>query len=115
MYTINDNNIELTRGDTLIVQVHIKDQDDDYIPANGDIVRFALKHNTMDNKRERYLDKEPLILKTIPNDTLLLRIDPEDTKDLSFGRYVYEIELTKANGIVDTFISGIFTIAPEVN
>lgn len=115
MYTIENNNISLTRGDTLIVQVNIKQDGSDYIPDSGDIIYFALKHNTMDSKRERYLDKEPLILKMIPNDTLILRLESAETKDLAFGRYVYEIELTKEDGTVDTFISGIFTLTPEVN
>ncbi len=115
MYTIENNNISLTRGDTLIVQVNIKQDGSDYIPDSGDIIYFALKHNTMDSKRERYLDKEPLILKMIPNDTLILRLESAETKNLAFGRYVYEIELTKEDGTVDTFISGIFTLTPEVN
>ena len=115
MYTIENNNISLTRGDTLIVQINIKQDGSDYIPDPGDIIYFALKHNTMDSKRERYLDKEPLILKMIPNDTLILRLESVETKNLAFGRYVYEIELTKEDGTVDTFISGIFTLTPEVN
>jgi len=115
MYTIENNNISLTRGDTLIVQINIKQDGSDYIPDSGDIIYFALKHNTMDSKRERYLDKEPLILKMIPNDTLILRLESVETKNLAFGRYVYEIELTKEDGTVDTFISGIFTLTPEVN
>ena len=114
MYTIDNNNISLTRGDTFIAQLHIKEKSDDYIPASEDVICFALKRNSMDSKRERYIDKEPLIVKIIPNDTLMLRIDSEDTKDLPFGRYAYEIELTRENGIVDTFISGIFTLTPEV-
>ena len=28
-----------------------------------------------------------------------------DTADLNFGKYVYDIQLTKANGKVDTFIT----------
>lgn len=43
--------------------------------------------------------------KIIDNETLMLRIDPEDTKKMSFGKYKYDIQLTRADGRVDTFIT----------
>lgn len=52
----------------------------------------------------------------IPIDTMKLAIKPEDTKNLAFGKYVYDIELTKANGEVDTFITkAVFKITEEVH
>ena len=36
---------------------------------------------------------------------LFLSKKPSDTADLNFGKYVYDIQLTKANGKVDTFIT----------
>ena len=51
-----------------------------------------------------YEDPEALILKAIPIDTMLLKLDPEDTKNLDFGTYVYDIQLTHPNGDVDTVI-----------
>ena len=46
---------------------------------------------------------------------MLLEIAPEDTEPLPFGRYVYDIELTTADGTVDTFISkAIINICEEV-
>ena len=67
------------------------------MPNDGDKVRFAL---TAKNE-----DPAPLVLQDIPIDTLTLTLHPEDTKDLSFGKYVYDIQLTKADGTVDTFIT----------
>ena len=38
------------------------------------------------------------------------------TADLNFGKYVYDIQLTKANGKVDTFISkAILKLSEEVD
>lgn len=52
----------------------------------------------------------------IPTSTMILHLDPEDTKDLGFGEYVYDVELTFANGDVDTFINNAkFILAPEVS
>lgn len=56
-----------------------------------------------------------MILKQIPIDSMTLRIDPEDTKNLNFGTYVYDVELTTKDGIVDTFITpSSFKITEEV-
>jgi len=109
MYKIEGSAITLTRGDSFYATVTMKNPDKtDYTPQQGDVVRFALK--------KRYTDAEPLILKNVPTDTLVLHLEPEDTKDLAFGKYVYDIELTKANGDVDTFIyEADFELAKEVH
>ena len=109
MYEINGTTITLTRGDSFYCQITMKNEDGTaYTPQQGDAVRFALK--------KKYQDTEPLIEKAIPTDTLILYLEPEDTKSLAFGEYVYDIELTKANGDVDTFIyESQFNIAKEVH
>lgn len=97
-YSISGTNITLTRGDSLTAKISIFNQDgSEYIPVQGDSVRFAMKAN--------YSDHSPLLVKDIPIDSLILSIKPEDTKSLSFGKYVYDIQLTRADGSVDTFIT----------
>lgn len=97
-FKIEGTTITLTRGDTLPVVVTIMCADGrPYIPVEGDSVRFAMK--------ERYTDRVPLLTKDIPIDTLLLVLEPDDTTNLDFGTYVYDIQLTKADGTVDTFIA----------
>ena len=109
MYKVENNTITLTRGDSFYSEIEIKNPDkSDYTPQEGDSIRFALK--------KHYTDPEPLIVKNIPTDSLLLALEPDDTKELPFGRYVYDIELTKANGDVDTFIyEEVFELAKEVH
>lgn len=97
-YSVDNTSIKLTRGDTFKAHIILTDSEGNtYEPTEGDSIRFALK--------KAYRDKECLIQKEIPIDTLLLKLEPEDTKHLNFGDYVYDIELTKANGDVDTFIT----------
>lgn len=97
-YSVAGSTITLTRGDTFRATVNITDSNGlPYIPSPGDTIRFAMNRN--------YAAGEPLILKNIPTDTLNLVIDPEDTKTLPFGNYVYDIELTDSAGNVDTFIA----------
>lgn len=97
-FKVKKNTIFLTRGDTFKAHLTINNPDGtEYTPQEGDTVRFALKENIE--------DQECLILRDIPTDTMLLVLNPEDTKGLEFGSYVYDIQLTKANGDVDTFIT----------
>ena len=92
------NLIIMTRGDTLILDIKIvDDQGNDYTPEPTDQLRFALKRS--------YKDEEPLLLKTIPIDTCQLRIDSNETKPfIQPGEYVYDVQLTYGDGIVSTII-----------
>lgn len=100
--SIRKNTITMTRGDTLRVKVIINSNDEEgnvteYIPAEGDKIRFALK--------EKYNDEYPLIIKDIPWDTMILHLLPEDTKKLKHpSEYVYDIQITLTDGTVNTFI-----------
>lgn len=97
-YSVSGTTITLTRGDTFKAQIGITDRNGNpYIPAEGDSVRFAMKAT--------YSDPDPLLVVDIPIDTLILVIQPDDTHTLPFGNYVYDIQLTKASGEVDTFIT----------
>lgn len=97
-YSVSGTTITLTRGDTFVALISITKQDGTlYICGDGDEVRFAMKR--------KYEDDDPLLVRDIPIDTMKLTINPEDTKSLEFGKYVYDIQLTKADGTVDTFIT----------
>lgn len=113
---IDGTSITLTRGDTMNVKVDIKKDGEVYTPESGDQVRFAVKHKILKANKMGYIDDDPLILKDIPIDTMILSLDPEDTKDLAFDTYVYDIELTFADGAVDTFIAKAkFKLTEEVH
>lgn len=107
---VNGTTIVATRGDTVKLFISLRDEEgNEYTPQEGDSIRFAMK--------EGYDDAEVLIEKDIPIDTLLLKIDPEDTKGLPQpSQYVYDVQLTYANGEVDTFIDRAkFKLTEEVD
>lgn len=107
---IRKNTIIMTRGDTLNVGLKLWDADrEPYIPTIYDHIRFALKKD--------YDDFEPLITKEIPSDTMVLRLESEETKPLEQpGEYVYDIQITMLDGTVDTVIpNGRFIIEEEVD
>lgn len=98
MYSVDGNKITLTRGDTFKAHITIYNPDgSEYETNEGDKVRFAMKKN--------YDDEEPLLNIDIPTDSMTLIIEAGVTKPFEFGDYVYDIELTKSTGEVDTFIT----------
>ena len=115
MVSVDGNKITMTRGDTLRLKVGIVVDGEEYTPELYDSVRFALKHSEMNQQKTEYKDSDPLINKTIPNDTLILELEPEDTKSLGFGKYDYDVQITFADGTVDTFISDTLKLTKEVD
>ena len=111
MVSISGTTITITRGDTLDALVEIFQSDGSPYPVQSDdVIRFALK--------QRYSDREPLLTKVIPNATLNLRLEAEETKILKAGGapYVYDIQITMEDGTVDTFIDrGRLTVTEEVD
>ena len=110
MVRIKGRTISLTRGDTLDAALEIFYRDGSpYTVQEGDVIRFALKR--------RYSDREPVILKEIPGDTLLLHLESSETKALraDWAPYAYDIQLTASDGSVDTFIErGKLIVTDEV-
>lgn len=108
-YSVQGTTITLTRGDTFMALISITQSDGSpYLPIEGDTVRFAMKSS--------YTEEEPLLVKDIPIETMKLVLEPEDTKTLAFGKYVYDVQLTKVTGEVDTFITkGTIKITEEVD
>ena len=110
MVTVVNNTITLVCGDTVEIPVTIRLRNgEEYIPSEGDVIRFALK--------DKYDDNTPvLIRKVLPNDTLILRLESCETKEIMARKkpYVYDVELTTANGYVDTVVRGIVNVLEEV-
>lgn len=104
--------IMIVRGDTKKFYLSVIYGQDcvPYEVETGDIFRFTVK---------KYLyDHDPLISKEIivedPESTML-ELAPEDTKDLLFGEYHYNLELTTTEGDVYTIIpDSLFMVLPKV-
>lgn len=106
MFSIDEktNVIRLTRGDYAMFSISILTADGNpYELQDGDTVRFTVKKNTKSSI--------PLIQK----EGTVIEILHDDTKDLKYGTYTYDCELTHANGEPDTFIEPTeFELTPEV-
>lgn len=102
-----NNNITLTRGDSASISVTLKNPDGtDYNLQSGDELLFTVKYNC--------ITEDIIIQKDISTDTIINLI-PSDTKDLLYGEYFYDVQLTRANGDVNTVIPPRdFIVAKEV-
>ena len=97
-YSVKKNTIYLTRGDTFRATIALKDAEGEiYTPQPDEVIRFAMK--------KHYEDEEPLLLIQVPYDTLELVILPTQTKELDFGSYVWDMQITRSNGDIDTFMT----------
>lgn len=115
MIQITGTTIEMTRGDTLWLQIGIEQDGEPYTPKEGEVVRFYLKHAALKAGHSAYSDPKPLITKEVPTNTMILALEPEDTKPFGFGNYKYDLEITMDDGRVDTFINnGDLILVPEV-
>lgn len=104
----SDGTIRLTRGDTARISVYINNDinDTEYNISETDILTFTVKKSVS--------DKTPYISKTITGSNLF-HIKPEDTTNLQFGNYKYDVQLTTESGDVYTVIGpNTFEIMKEV-
>ena len=109
MVKLNGNAIILTRGDSMQIQLALSKGGNPFTPETDDVIKFSVS-NVPKGKCGYVL----LISKTINNNTLVLELLPEDTATMAYGTYIYDLEITYADGKVDTFLKGTITLTEEV-
>lgn len=98
MLNVNsDGTIQLTRGDTARLEITIKNSltEEAYDMAPDDILSFTIKKSVKD---------ETALVHKESKGTNTFHIEPKDTVELSFRKYFYDVQLTRANGDVYTVI-----------
>lgn len=98
MLRVNEQNeIELTRGDTAFLTVPIVNDltGEEYIMEEDDTLTLTIKRSVT--------DKTPTLQKTAHGENTF-HIRPEDTAGCDFAKYRYDVQLTRANGDVYTVI-----------
>lgn len=105
MFTIRNNVITIIRGDTGKFTINILDiHKSAYSLEPGDSILFTVKKDTSDTA-------EILIQKSGTE----IVLEPSDTKEIPYGVYKYDVEVTLANGDVNTIIpASDFIIMGEV-
>jgi len=106
MYKVENDNVYITRGDSAVLNLSIEG----YTAQEGDTLTFSVKKNCN--------DAQPVIQKSIDTTEMTITIDHEDTANLEFGDYFYDVQLRRDNGETVTYDTVIiphqFAVGAEV-
>lgn len=104
---LENNIISFVRGDTYRFSVELLTDDDaPYILKENDKLVFTVKKTPYTSK--------VLIQKQI-NSSMEVLINHEDTADLPYGKYVYDVQLTNEIGVTTVIEPTSFILKEEVN
>ena len=108
---IYGTNLSMTRGDSQSIIVSVIDKDGNKVPLiTGDVIYLTVKRRV--NTEEKVLQK---VITQFEDGNATIEITPDDTKDIPFKTYVYDIQLNRVDGTVSTIIPpSKFTIGGEV-
>lgn len=104
--------LSITRGDSAVFEIAATNEIDQtpLLFEDGDTIYFTVK--TSVHTEEIEIQK---IIKVFESGIAIVRILPEDTKHMRFRKYVYDVQLTRSDGFVKTFIGpSEFEITAEV-
>ena len=104
--------IELIRGDSLSLKFKRLDANGEPITTQADKVFFTIKKNT---DAEDFILQKTIEDMTFDNDgTYHIEILPSDTEELTYGNYVYDLEVCVGSDYKKTISIGDFVIKEEV-
>lgn len=110
---VDGTNLSMIRGDTESITISIADNDANpvVLVTNEDTIYFTVKLNT--STESKIMQK---ILTTFDVEgNAIVEIEPQDTKELLYKSYKYDIQWVNNNGDVRTIVPpSVFTIEPEV-
>lgn len=105
--------IEFVRGDTQPLKFQIKDN-------NGNILKMDSNDELIFTIKKNYNTKQKIIQKRLSDGSIhydsgyyFITLLHEDTADLKYGTYVYDIQLMSGE-VVATLILGTITLTEEV-
>ena len=106
MFYLEGNEINITRGDTAIIDFTL----DNHEFVAGDVVYFSVKRSPKDNNY--IINKE---ITNFDGNKAIISLDSNDTS-ISKGKYWYDIQCNLVDGRVDTVVNKErFIILEDVN
>ena len=98
-------NFKMTRGDSESLTVTCEE-----LPfTEGDRITFTMRKYQTDP--EKVMEK---IITEFDEGKAIIEFKPEDTKELRFRRFAYDIEMRRADGMVKTILKGELELDWEV-
>jgi hypothetical protein len=109
--------IVVYEGDSTLLRFLWKDNDGNPISLVGASARLAAKRRITDPDSALVL-YAPLQIYNDAKGKLALALVPSETKGLALGNldtsYIYDLEIDRNNGFVQTIVRGTFTVVAEV-
>lgn len=106
LYIESDNTIRLTRGDTARINVTLVDSSGEpYEMQNDDLLILSVKKTV---KTDTYYFQKQI------SGSSMFYIKPEDTNDLDFGKYKYDVQLVTNDEVYTIIEPSTFEIMSEV-
>ena len=97
---VNGTDLSMIRGDSESITLSLKDGEAAIPFVTGDTVYFTVKVSaTVDE-----IALQKIVTEFNEDGNCIIEIAPNDTKDLRFRSYVYDIQLNRLDGAVTTII-----------
>ena len=108
---IKGTNMTMIRGDSETIFVSMEDAENEKVAfKTGDTLRMTIKDSL--KSAVNILQK---VITEFEYWNAIIILTPEDTKDLRVKEYIYDVQLTRADGTVSTIIKpSKFTIEGDV-
>jgi len=109
---VSGKNMTMTRGDSEVIVIECSLEDGTEIPfLEGDTVYFTVKRSSLVDE----IALQKIVTEFNEDGNCIIEIAPNDTKDLEFRSYVYDIQLNRHDGTVTTIVPcSKFTVLEEV-
>lgn len=123
MLKINNGVIQLTRGDDCVLDLQIYTPDNqEYSPREGEKARFTVRKHPLNNNATPPLIEKDFKFEELSsgdkNDEKIkvwrIKIDSIDTKFLTYGNYLYDVQFCDIKGNITTVCKGKFILTYEI-
>lgn len=123
MLKINNGVIQLTRGDDCVLDLQIYTPDNqEYSPREGEKARFTVRKHPLNNNATPPLIEKDFEFEQLSsgdkNDEKIkvwrIKIDSIDTKFLTYGNYLYDVQFCDIKGNITTVCKGKFILTYEI-
>ena len=97
---VNGTDLSMIRGDSESITLSLKDGDAAIPFVTGDTVYFTVKGRAILDE----IALQKIVTEFNEEGNCIIEIAPNDTKDLRFRSYVYDIQLNRVDGTVTTIV-----------
>lgn len=123
MLKINNGVIQLTRGDDCVLDLQIYTPDNqEYSPREGEKARFTVRKHPLNNNATPPLIEKDFEFEELSSDdkndekikVWRIKINSIDTKFMTYGNYLYDVQFCDIKGNITTVCKGKFILTYEV-